>query len=186
VGSATVDAQGRGQLATVGDGPGFDLRQEVVPMIAVGIDIAKRTHEACFMAPDGQAIGKSLRFSNDRPGLQALLERVHQLSEPVTIGLEATGHYWLALHDALVREGLPVQVLNPLQTHAYRRSTVRKTKTDRKDAWRLADLVRIGRGRAAYVPSGTPSARRSRCSIGSSRPTKDCSARSSSRARGRC
>ena len=87
-------------------------------MIAVGIDIAKRTHEACFMAPDGQAIGKSLRFGNNRPGLQALLERVHQLSEPVTIGLEATGPYWLALHDALVREGLPVPVLNPLQTHA--------------------------------------------------------------------
>lgn len=124
-------------------------------MIAVGIDIAKRTHEACFLSPDGQEVGKPLRFRNDRPGVQALLARVQQLPEAATIGLEATGHYWLALYDALVQAGLRVQVLNPLQTHAYRRTTVRKVKNDRKDAWLIADVVRIGRGRAAYVPDET-------------------------------
>ena len=85
----------------------------------------------------------------------ALLDDLQQLSEPATIGLEATGHYWLALHDALMRAGHPVQVLNPLQTHAYRQTTIRKVKNDRKDAWLIADVVRIGRGRAAYVPDET-------------------------------
>src|SRR5581483_9781247 len=66
-----------------------------------------------------------------------------------------TGHYWLALHAALVQAGLTVQVLNPLQTDAYRRTTVRKVKSDRRDAWVIADVVRIGRGRAAYVPDET-------------------------------
>ena len=46
-------------------------------------------------------------------------------------------------------------MLNPLQTHAYRKTTVRKVKSDRKDAWLIADVVRIGRGRAAYVPDET-------------------------------
>jgi len=124
-------------------------------MIAVGIDIAKRNHEACFMASDGREQQPSCRFKNNRAGLQALLKQVRQLPEPVTIGLEATGHYWLALHDALGQAGLSVQVLNPLQTYAYRRSTLRKVKSDRKDAWLIADLVRIGRGRAAYVPDTT-------------------------------
>ena len=124
-------------------------------MIAVGIDIAKRTHEACFMGQDGRQIGKARRFHNTRPGVQALLDDVQQLREPATIGLEATGHYWLALHDALVRAGHTVQVLNPLQTHAYRKTTIRKVKSDRKDAWLIADVVRIGRGRAAYVPDET-------------------------------
>jgi transposase len=32
---------------------------------------------------------------------------------------------------------------------------MRKTKTDRKDAWLIADVVRIGRGRAAYVSDAT-------------------------------
>src|SRR5262245_37239043 len=80
------------------DRPGCDLRWE-----------------AGFLAPDGQAVGKALRFGNDRRGLQALLERMRQVPQPVPSGLEATGHYWLALHTALAREGLPVQVLNPLR-----------------------------------------------------------------------
>ena len=124
-------------------------------MIAVGIDIAKRTHEACFMGHDGQVVAKPRRFRNTRPGVRALLDDLQQLREPVTIGLEATGHYWLALHDALERAGHTVQVLNPLQTHAYRKTTIRKVKSDRKDAWLIADVVRIGRGRAAYVPDET-------------------------------
>jgi transposase len=124
-------------------------------MIAVGIDIAKRTHEACFMGQDGQQVGKPRRFHNTQPGVHALLNDLQQLREPATIGLEATGHYWLALHEALVRAGHTVQVLNPLQTHAYRKTTLRKVKTDRKDAWLIADVVRIGRGRAAYVPDET-------------------------------
>jgi hypothetical protein len=33
-------------------------------VIAVGIDIAKRTHQACFMGKDGQQIGKGHRFRN--------------------------------------------------------------------------------------------------------------------------
>jgi transposase len=124
-------------------------------VISVGIDIAKRTHEACFMSQDGQELGKPRRFRNTRDGVRALLEDLQQLSEPATIGLEATGHYWLALHDELARAGHTVQVLNPLQTHAYRKTTVRKVKSDRKDAWLVADVVRIGRGRAAYVPDET-------------------------------
>jgi transposase len=124
-------------------------------MIAVGIDIAKRTHEACYMGQDGQQIGKARRFGNTRRGVRALLDDLQQLAEPPTIGLEATGQYWLALHDELVRAGHHVQVLNPLQTHAYRKTTIRKVKTDRKDAWVIADVVRIGRGRAGYVPDAT-------------------------------
>jgi transposase len=72
---------------------------------------------------------KARRFHKTRRGVGALLDDLEQLSEPATIGLEATGHYWLALHDELVRAGHTVQVLNPLQTHAYRKTTIRKLKT---------------------------------------------------------
>ena len=118
-------------------------------MISVGIDIAKRTHEACFLDQDGQEILRPRRFHNTRSGVRAFLDDVERLPGPVTIGLEATGHYWLALYDALTCAGLTIQVLNPLQTHAYRRTTVRKVKSDRKDAWLIAEVVRIGRGRPA-------------------------------------
>ena len=124
-------------------------------MITVGIDIAKRTHEACFMGQDGHVIAKSRRFRNTRAGVGALLDDLQRLDEPAVLGLEATGHYWLAVYEALVGAGHTVQVLNPLQTHAYRQTTIRKVKNDRQDAWLIADVVRIGRGRAAYVPDET-------------------------------
>jgi transposase len=124
-------------------------------VIAIGIDVAKRTHEACVLNQDGQQVGKSRRFRNTRAGVGALLDDLRRLPGPATIGLEATGQYWLALHDQLVRAGQTVQVLNPLQINAYRKTTLRKTKNDRKDAWLIADVVRISRGRAAYVPDET-------------------------------
>jgi transposase len=65
------------------------------------------------------------------------------LPEPVAIGMEATGHYWLALYDDLTQRGYPVTVINPLQVAAYRRSGVRKVKSDRTDAFWIANFLRI-------------------------------------------
>ncbi len=124
-------------------------------MIAIGIDIGKRQHEAVVLNSAGQPLGRPLRFPNTAAGVGQLAERVRALGEPATIGLEASGSYWLGVQRRLSAAGLVVQVLNPLQTHAYRRTTVRKVKNDRKDAWLIADVVRIGRGRAAYVPDET-------------------------------
>jgi transposase len=50
------------------------------------------------------------------------------------------------------KAGHPVHVINPLRTDALRTAGLRKTKTDRRDACVLADLVRIGRARPNYVP----------------------------------
>lgn len=124
-------------------------------MISVGIDIGKRAHEACFLSADGREVRRSLRFTNSVDGAQRLLESLQALKEPATIGLEASGHYWFGLQRFLEREGLAVQIINPLQTVGLRAIGVRKTKTDRRDAFVLADLIRIGRARRNYVPDDT-------------------------------
>ncbi len=124
-------------------------------MISVGIDVAKRTHEACFMSAEGEEIGRPLRFPNTAGGVATLGDRLRRLEQPVSIALEATGHYWLALHERLTQEGFSVQVVNPIQTNAYRRTTVRKVKSDRRDSWIIADFHRIGRVRPGYVPDET-------------------------------
>jgi transposase len=97
-----------------------------------------------------------LRFANTREGAAQLLARLTASDQPAVCALEATGHYWLALYEYLHRAGLDVVVVNPLQTSAYRTTFLRKTKTDRRDAWVIADLVRIGRARATPVPGPTP------------------------------
>jgi transposase len=122
-------------------------------MISVGIDVGKRSHEVCLLDTDGHQIGRFLRIQHSRQGITALVELLRRQPEPCVIALEATGHYWLALYYQLLQEGFKVVTVNPLQTHAYSRSTIRKVKNDRRDAWVIADLLRIGRIRASYVPS---------------------------------
>jgi transposase len=121
-------------------------------MISVGIDVGKRAHEVCLLGADGQQIGRFFRFQHSKQGMASLVEFLHRQSEPCIIALEATGHYWLALYHYLLQEGFTVVTVNPLQCHAYRRSTIRKVKNDRRDAWIIADLLRIGRVRPSYVP----------------------------------
>lgn len=121
-------------------------------MISVGIDVGKRSHEVCLMDAEGRQIGRFFRFQHSRQSMTALVELLRQQPEPCIIALEATGHYWLAVYHHLLQEGFTVVTVNPLQCHAYRRSTIRKVKNDRRDAWIIADLLRIGRIRPSYVP----------------------------------
>ena len=112
-------------------------------MLYVGIDIAKRSHEATILDQTGKQLSSSVKFANSVDGVQTLIERVKGYDQSVSFGLEATGHYWLALYEALVTHDHAVVVLNPLQVHAYQRSGLRKCKNDRTDAFWIADFVRI-------------------------------------------
>ena len=112
-------------------------------MFICGIDVAKYQHVAQILDNKGQAQGKVFTVKNTAAGFAELLEVLQGLDGPVTVGLEATGHYWLALYEAMTETGYPVVVLNPMQVAAYRRSGIRKVKNDSKDAWWVADYVRI-------------------------------------------
>jgi transposase len=120
-------------------------------MFYLGIDVAKRKHTAMILGEQGQVIRRAFSFTNNRSGFGQLLAEMRALPESVIIGLEATGHYWLALYDHLTRRGHTVLVLNPLQIAAYRRTGIRKRKTDRHDAHWIADFVRIGGGQPCHV-----------------------------------
>lgn len=117
-------------------------------MFYCGIDVAKRKHAVMILDEKGQSHKAFFEIENNRAGMDFLLEQLKQLGGDVTIGLEATGHYWLALYDFLTRSGYAVIVINPLQVAAFRKSGVRKVKNDRKDAFWVADFVRI-----AHLPA---------------------------------
>jgi len=111
-------------------------------MLFCGIDIAKRQHAIALLDGKGQLVQPILSIPNDRAGFDQLIQALPD-PDAVAVGLEATGHYWVALYDALTRQGFSVVVLNPLQVAAYRRSGVRKVKSDRSDAVWIADFLRI-------------------------------------------
>lgn len=114
-------------------------------MYFCGIDVSKRQHAVLIMDGEGQKVRPTFSIKNSQAGFDRLLTELAVLAEPATVGLEATGHYWLCLYEALTQSGYPVVVLNPLQVHAYQRTGLRKVKTDRVDAFWIADFVRISR-----------------------------------------
>ena len=90
-------------------------------MFIVGIDIAKRSHEAIIIAEDGQVVRKAFSFRNNCTGYNLLLEQVRRLTlvkSQIVFAMESTAHYWLALYARLLKDGYAVMVLNPIQSHS--------------------------------------------------------------------
>jgi transposase len=112
-------------------------------MYYCGIDVAKRKHAIALLDEKGQLVQRPFTIENTRAGFDQLLQALQTLGGPVLIGLEATGHYWWALYDDLTHREHPVVVLNALQVHAFRKSGVRKVKSDRTDAVWIAEFLRF-------------------------------------------
>ncbi|WP_077330025.1 IS110 family transposase [Virgibacillus siamensis] len=115
-------------------------------MIYLGIDIGKRHHEAGFINEKGNSIGKTVRFANSKTGSDKLLKFLNQhqaTPENCICGMEATGHYWLSVFSFLHKLEFKVTVFNPMQSDALRKFYIRKTKTDVKDAFLIAQVIRI-------------------------------------------
>ncbi len=124
------------------------LSKEGEVVFYLGIDIAKRTHVASVMDGEGKVLLKGFSFANSSEGAQSLLTRLHAISDnpaDFLTGMEATGHYWLALFSFLDEAGYLVHVINPIQTDGWRKGTeIRKRKTDIIDSVLIADLIRYG------------------------------------------
>ncbi len=116
-------------------------------MYIVGIDIAKKSHQAVIMNQKGSLVGKSFRFANTKEGFEFLLQKLAEVDSDIKhfeFGMEATGHYWHNLYSWLAETGAILHVINPLQSDALRNLYIRKTKTDKVDAKIIAQVIRIG------------------------------------------
>lgn len=117
-------------------------------MFYLGIDIAKNTHVASLIDEKGKNIFKGFSFSNSTDGGKSLLEIIKKYVDfsDVTVGMEATGHYWLSIYSFLYDYDFhSIHVINPIQTDGWRKSTeIRKRKNDIIDSVLIADLIRYG------------------------------------------
>ena len=117
-------------------------------MFYLGIDIAKNTHVASLIDEKGKNIFKGFSFSNSTDGGKSLLEIIKKYVDfsDVTVGMEATGHYWLSIYSFLYDYDFhSIYVINPIQTDGWRKSTeIRKRKNDIIDSVLIADLIRYG------------------------------------------
>jgi len=119
-----------------------------------GLDVGKNTHTVCIIDAQQNTLTPARSFHNDRRGFQQLLDSLQQTGRKhtVLVGMEATGHYWYSLHYTLTQQGYAVKVLNPIQTARQAQREIRKRKTDKWDAHRIAVLLKNGNYRSALIP----------------------------------
>ena len=107
-------------------------------MIAVGIDVSKSKSTVAILDSYGTVWATPFNMAHTQPEMNALVSRLKEFEEPVTILLEYTGHYHYPVLKKLQEEGFSVCVVNPYQMKKYGDVEIHKAKTDKKDALRIA------------------------------------------------
>lgn len=106
-------------------------------MYFVGIDISKYKHDCFITTETGTIITQNLSFKNNKDGFNELLNLLNSLdnSQEIRIGFEATGHYHFNLMLFLEENGFSFMEFNASLVKKFiLTTTLRKTKTDKKDA----------------------------------------------------
>lgn len=109
-----------------------------MPMLAVGIDVSKSKSAAAILNPDGTVHTKPFEFHHNQPEMDALIRYIKDQNQSVTILMENTGHYHYPVLKAFEKADLPVCLINAYQMKKYGDMELRKAKTDKKDALRIA------------------------------------------------
>lgn len=108
----------------------------------LGIDIAKDKFDCCLLL-GGQKFHQE--FANSPRGFKRLmrwLAKANATPAQLWACMEATGIYGEALLGFLFEAGLTVSKVNPAQIKHYARSLLARNKTDRQDAFLIAEFAR--------------------------------------------
>ncbi len=103
----------------------------------VGIDISKSSFDVCVLPEERFA-----NFANDAAGIARFVTFLAQWEGVERLVLEPTGGYERGVVEGLLAVGLPVAKVNAKQIRQFARACGRLSKTDRIDAFVLADYAR--------------------------------------------
>jgi transposase len=109
----------------------------------VGIDVSKDSFSVAGLDVQG-ATAFSLTTGMTRAGFSDLFKAISSHSDALSdavVAMESSGCYHLNLFSFLSSKGLRTLVINPLVIANFSRLSLRKTKTDRKDAFTIARFI---------------------------------------------
>ena len=108
-------------------------------MNSVGIDVSKGRSTVAAMRPFGEVVISPFEVCHTDSELSELARRLKSLNGETRVVMEATGNYHLPVAQALHDAGLYVSVVNAKLVHGYGNNELRRVKTDKKDAVKLAN-----------------------------------------------
>ena len=107
-------------------------------MNAVGIDVSKGKSMVAALRPMGEVALLPKEYPHTEVGLEQLAYSIIALGEDTRVVMEATGRYHEPVAAALHAYGIYVSVLNPLFIKQSGGGSIRKVKTDKADAMKIA------------------------------------------------
>jgi transposase len=121
----------------------------------VGIDVSKEKFDACGIGEEGKK-RFSISCSMDREGFDKLiLQLPAERKTSLLLGMESTASYHIALFSYLTAQGYRVAIINPLLIANFAKLSLRKTKTDKKDAFTIAQFLLLQK-EALATHTGSP------------------------------
>ena len=108
-------------------------------MNSVGIDISKGRSTIAVMRPFGEVVISPFEVRHTGSELSKLARQLKSLDGETRVVMEATGNCHASVAKLLHNAGLYVSVINAKLVHGYGNNELRRVKTDRKDAVKLAN-----------------------------------------------
>lgn len=110
-------------------------------MNAVGIDVSKGKSTIAVLRPFGEVVASPFDVIHNDSDLKQLVELINGLPGESRVVMEYTGTYFEPIAQFLHNNGIFVSVVNALLVHDYGGNSLRKVKTDKKDALKLASYA---------------------------------------------
>lgn len=107
-------------------------------MNAVGIDISRGKSTVAVLRPFGEVVMLPFEVKHNNAELLALAEQLKSIDGETRVTMEHTGRYYEPVANALHNSGLFVSTVNPLLIKEYGGNSLRKVKTDKADAQKIA------------------------------------------------
>ena len=108
-------------------------------MNCVGIDVSKGKSMIAVMRPFGEVVVSPFEVLHTDSELSKLAGLLKSLDGETRVVMESTGNYHAPVARLLHDVGLYVSVVNAMLVHDYRNNSLRRGKTDKKDAVKLAN-----------------------------------------------
>jgi len=107
-------------------------------MLAVGVDVSKGKSMVAALTEYGELVMKPREYAHNESELIGLITQLQSYGAEIRIVLEATSHYHFSIVKRFQSAGLFVSVVNPFLMKKYLDGSIRKGKTDKKDAIKIA------------------------------------------------
>ena len=107
-------------------------------MNSVGIDVSNGRSMVAVLRPIGEVVSAPFEVRHDSVSLLSLSQFLQQLEGESRVVMEHTGRYYESIAKSLHEAGLFVSAVNPLLIKNYGGNSLRKVKTDKADAVKIA------------------------------------------------